>query len=171
MNRTGKAGRDDILDQVLNAAASAAHEIPSSELFYRQLCLNLAREATSSFNRVPEGRTTDGAVAVASFLKHEEARNRLKSGEITSKGHGFHVDADVHQCPYQGVCKKNLHALGEVPHCIRAVTLIEAINAKVPDRPPMSYDLDPGLVDDTSDACHIHLRPAGQPAAGILKTM
>ena len=41
--------------------------------------------------------------------------------------------------------------------------LIEAISAKIPERPPMTYDLAPGLVDKTGDACNIKLRPAGVP--------
>lgn len=136
-----------------------------SDAFYRELAQYLARRATIDFSRSRGAGVQDGAAAVASYVQHQERQGRLAAREISVGGQGFHVQADVHQCPFQLTCQSNLGALGEIPQCIRAVTLIEAMSAQIPDRPPMTYDLDPGLVDGSSDACHIQLRPAGVPTA------
>ena len=151
------------IERVLTAAAAASHEVSHSDFFYRQLAVHMAREATSDFRRQGGPHDLDGAAAVIAFLGHETDMGRLQPGEIKASGRGFKVQANVSSCPYAGTCKKNLGALGEVPQCLRAITMIEAMSAKIPERPPMTYDLKPGLVDESSDSCEIKLRPAGVP--------
>ena len=151
------------LERVLTAAAVTSHEISHSDFFYRQLAIHMAKEATSDFKRVGGPHDLDGAQAIIAFLKHEQDMGRLKKDEIAAKGAGYRVQASVHSCQFESTCKGNMKALGEVPQCLRAIMLIEAISAKIPERPPMTYDLAPGLVDETSDACEIKLRPAGIP--------
>ena len=148
---------------MLKAAASASAEIANSDFFYRHLAIQMARAATSDFKRVGGVDDVDGAAAIQAFLRHEHEVGRLKEGDITAQGAGFRVQANVRSCPFESTCHGNLRALGEVPQCMRAITLIEAISAKIPSRPPMTYDLAPGLVDKTSDSCEIKLRPAGVP--------
>ncbi|MBI2078247.1 MAG: hypothetical protein HYT80_07765 [Euryarchaeota archaeon] len=152
---------DDDVARVLAAAASASREIAQGDLFYRQLALHLAKDATHDFQRRRESRGLDGAAAVAAYVRHEEDHGRLDRKEITVDGEGLNVRAAVHRCPYAATCRQNLRALGEVPQCLRAITLIQAISSKIPERPPMTYELDPGLVDGLSDACTIELRPVG----------
>ena len=148
-------------ERVLASASDASADIAHSDFFYRQLALHMAKEATTDFKRVGGPHDLDGAAAVSAFLRHEQELGRLRTGEITAHGTGFRVEANVHSCPYEGTCRGNLKAVGEVPQCLRAITLIEAISAKIPHRPPMTYDLAPGLVDRTSSSCEIKLRPAG----------
>lgn len=148
---------------MLSAAALASHELARSDFFYRQLAIHMAKEATSDFKRHGGPQDLDGAGAILAFLRHEHEMGRLKKDEIRAKGAGYRVQANVHSCPYEGTCRANHQAIGEVPQCLRAIMLIESISAKIPERPPMTYDLNPGLVDKTSDSCEIRLRPAGVP--------
>ena len=161
---------DNEMARVLSAAASASHEIAQGDLFYRQLAVHLAKDATHDFQRNRQSRGLDGAAAVAAYVRHEEDHGRLDRKEITVAGEGMHIKADVHQCPYAATCQGHLRTLGEVPQCLRAITLIQAISTKIPERPPMTYDLTPGLVDGKTDACTIDLRPAGvMPTPGLAR--
>lgn len=157
----------DQYERVVSAAAQNASDLAHSEFFYRQLALHMAKEATTDFKRVGGPLDVDGAAAVHAFLRHEQDLGRLRTGEIAAQGSGFRVKANVHSCPFEGTCRGNLKAVGEVPQCLRAITLIEAISAKIPQRPPMTYDLAPGLVDRTADSCEIKLRPAGIPDVSV----
>lgn len=154
-------------ERMLGSASDASAQIAHSDFFYRQLALHMAQEATTDFRRVGGPHDLDGAAAVLAFLRHEQGLGRLRPGEIAAQGTGFRVKANVHSCPFEGTCRGNLKAVGEVPQCLRAITLIEAISAKIPQRPPMTYDLAPGLVDRTSDSCEIKLRPAGVPDTSV----
>jgi hypothetical protein len=147
------------VERVLSAGQASAEERARAELFYRELSVFMAREATKAFRQSAGPHSMDGAEAVDQFLRHETSLGRLLPGEIGTRGQGFHVDAQVSQCPYQGTCQHNFKALGEVPQCLRAIMLIEAITARVPGRPPLTYDLAPGLVDGKSSSCDISLRP------------
>jgi hypothetical protein len=153
----------DEFERVLNAAAVASHEISHSDFFYRQLAIHMAKEATSDFRRAGGPHDLDGTAAIQAFLRHEQEMGRLQRNEIVVHGSGYRVKANVHSCPYEGSCKGNMKALGEVPQCLRAIMLIEAISAKIPQRPPMTYDLAPGLVDGKGPTCEVQLRPAGVP--------
>ena len=148
-------------ERVLSSASDASADIAHSDFFYRQLALHMAKEATTDFKHIGGPQELDGAAVVTAFLRHEQELGRLRTGEIAAQGTGFRVKANVHSCPYEGTCRGNLKAVGEVPQCLQAITLIEAISAKIPHRPPMTYDLAPGLVDRTSSSCEIKLRPAG----------
>lgn len=159
------APQDEEIEALLQAEPPGSRARARVDVFHRELAQLLARRATSDFTRSRGPGVHDGASAVAAYVEHEERQARLVPLEIGIHGRGFHVQAAVHRCPFQRTCQSNLGALGEVPQCFRAVTLIEAMSAQIPDRPPMTYDLDPGLVDGSSDACHIQLRPAGVPAA------
>ncbi len=154
-------------ERMLGSASDASAAMAHSDFFYRQLALHMAQEATTDFKRVGGPQHLDGAAVVLAFLRHEQEMGRLRTGEIAAQGTGFRVKANVHSCPFEGTCRGNLKAVGEVPQCLRAITLIEAISAKIPQRPPMTYDLAPGLVDRTSNSCEIKLRPAGVPDTSI----
>jgi hypothetical protein len=152
----------DPLERLVAGGDKNVAERARSELFFREFALHMARQATTEFQRT-YSRGSDGAAAVKAFIDHEQEAGRLRHHEITSSGRGFHIKAQAHACPYAGTCKTNLKELGEVPQCVRAITLIQAVSARVPDRPPMTYDLRPGLVDGTGPSCQISLRPAALP--------
>lgn len=155
--------KDEEVVRLLQGIDANREEAARSELFYREFAHFLAREAAADFRKQRAGPSPDAAGAVADFLRHEEAAGRLARGEIVAAGRGFRFGAEVHRCAYVASCKQNLRLMGEVPQCVRAVTLIEAVNSRLPERPPLSYDLQPGLVDETGDACSIRVRPAGLP--------
>jgi hypothetical protein len=152
----------EALTRILTAAEAAAESRHHSEFFYRQLVVDVAKHSTLHFQDIGGLDHRDGADVVRAYVRHEVAAGRLASNEIGVKGAGYRVDARVHSCPFVTACKSNLQRAGEVSHCFRAVTLIEAMN-KDPQRPLMTYDLAPGLVDETSEQCRIQLRPAGEP--------
>ena len=160
----------DEFEQVLRQAAQNTSEVAHSDFFYRQLALHMAQEATTDFRRVGGPQDLDGASAILAFIRHEQEMGRLRTGEIAAQGSGFRVKANVHACQFETTCRGNMKAVGEVPQCLRAITLIEAISAKIPQRPPMTYDLAPGLVDRTSSSCEIKLRPAGIPDVSVPST-
>lgn len=153
---------DDIV-RLLKGVEATAATTAQSELFYRQFAQFLAREAAADFRKNRGPASIDAAGVVSEFLRHEQEGGRLKQGEIVAAGRGFRFGAEVHDCPYVANCKRNMGHLGEVPQCVRAVTLIEAVNARIPERPPLSYDISPGLVDGTGPTCSIRVRPAGVP--------
>lgn len=155
--------RTEDIERLIRGVDETREEQARSELFYREFATFLAREASADFRRQRAGPIVDAAAAVGEFLRHEEEAGRLRRGEIVAAGRGFRFGAEVHSCPYVATCHRNLQSLGEVPQCVRAVTLIEAVNARLPERPPLSYDLEPGLVDGKSLACSIRVRPAGVP--------
>ena len=154
--------KDDALSRILSAAAVANESIEHSDFFYRQLVVEVARTSTHNFQESHGLRSQDGADAVRSYVRHETSAGRLQPDEVQVRGLAFQVEARVHACPFVSACRENRMRAGDVTHCFRAVTLIEAMNA-VPRRPLMTYDLAPGLVDETDDHCRIQLRPAGEP--------
>lgn len=149
-------------ERLIQSAEQSVADQARAQLFFREFALHMAKQAVRDFGpgRAPE---EDGAAAVAAYLEHENEQRRLKPNEITSHGRGFQVNARVSSCAYQKTCKNNLKELGEVPQCVRAITLIQAVGARIPTRPPMTYDLRPGLVDGKAATCDISLRPAVLP--------